>query len=270
MVNGTVVSAGVNAGVAGSRRDDTRRTKSLVMWSGGLDSTFALARLLETTADEVYAHHVHCEGRTDDGRRRSRRCEYEAHAVERLREAMAEHYRPFDYGESRIDLSGFSQLAPETTMAAYFAAHVALSSGFTPFDRIVLGASADDVPWQPHTHRYAFRRMVTLRVLRAVSECEEVPFLHLFSPRPSKQAEADALPPGVFARTASCRDPDLVETPLGESRFRPCGVCPQCVVRGRIVHRAMRPDPPAGIAGSGETGSGLGPELQSRAERSRT
>ena len=47
MVNGTVVSAGVNAGVAGSRRDDTRRTKSLVMWSGGLDSTFALARLLE-------------------------------------------------------------------------------------------------------------------------------------------------------------------------------------------------------------------------------
>ncbi len=217
-----------------------RRTKSLVMWSGGLDSTYALVRVLEGSDDEVYAHHVRATTRSDEGRRPSARGDYEARAVESLRALLADRYRPFEYGESRIDIADLAQPAPETTVAAFFAAQVALGHGFTPFDRILLGASHDDGrAWQPDSVAFAFRRTVLLRTVRAVWESEEVPFVYLFNPRPTRQEEADALPLDLYAATASCRDPDPFETGLGELRYRPCGVCPQCSSRGRVVHRAL-------------------------------
>ena len=61
-----------------------RQVKSLVMWSGGLDSTYSLVRLLGETDDEVLVHHVHCNRRRESGTGRSRRCEYEAQAVGRM------------------------------------------------------------------------------------------------------------------------------------------------------------------------------------------
>ena len=42
-------------------------TRSLVLWSGGLDSTYSLVRLLASTEDEIYAHHVHLNVRREDG-----------------------------------------------------------------------------------------------------------------------------------------------------------------------------------------------------------
>ena len=217
-----------------------RRTRSLVMWSGGLDSTYALVRLLESGDDEVLAHHVRLTTRSDDGRRPSARGDYEARAVESIRALLADRYRPFNYGESRIDLAALDMPALETTVAVFVAAQVALGHGFTPFDRILLGASRDDGrAWQPESIAFAFRRTVLLRVLRAVWESEEVPFLYLFNPRPTRQEEADALPLDVYAATASCRDPDPFETGLGELRYRPCGACRQCTARAGIAHQAL-------------------------------
>ena len=66
-----------------------------------------------------------------------------------------------------------------------------------------------------------------------------MPFVYVFSPRPTKQQEAEGLPLEIYAATASCRDPNEVETGLGETRYRPCGVCPQCVARARVVHPAL-------------------------------
>ena len=123
-----------------ARNDSAARTRrgapgvrSLVMWSGGLDSTYTLVRLLQETSDEVHAHHVHCTSRTNDGRRPSRRGELESYAVARMRTYLTPRYRRFHYGESRVNISAFSQAAPETTMAMFFAAHAALTLGFTPY-----------------------------------------------------------------------------------------------------------------------------------------
>ena len=221
-------------------------TRSLVMWSGGLDSTFTLVRLLERSDDEVHVHHVHCNTRREDGVERSRRCEYEAQAVSRMLPYLRTHYRAFRYSESRVDLTAFSCSARDDMTMMYFAAQAALSLGLTPFDRIVFGVNADDdTEWRPDTYAYRLRRLQTVRMLKAVWEAEEVPYFYLWNPRPSKQAQADYLPLDLFEMTAGCRNP--VESSSGFSivDFATCGACPQCRVGARLLHRSRREPMPA-------------------------
>ena len=128
------------------KRKQSRTIRSLVMWSGGLDSTYALARLLRESDDDVYAHHIHLNAlREDDGKSRSRRCEYEAQAVSRMLVPLKSHFGAFEYSESRADLTAFSSFARDTSTAMYFAAQLAMSRRFTPFDRIVFGVNDADV-----------------------------------------------------------------------------------------------------------------------------
>jgi hypothetical protein len=51
--------------------DGNRDVHMIVMWSGGIDSTFKLASLLKETAYKFHAHHVHlvnAEGRAERSR----------------------------------------------------------------------------------------------------------------------------------------------------------------------------------------------------------
>ncbi len=237
-----------------TRRAPTPATRpavrSLVMWSGGLDSTYTLLRLLEDSEDEVHVHHVHCNVRRDDGTRRSRRCEYEARAVARMRPWLSERCRPFEYGESRVDLSAFRAFARDSATMMFFAAQAALSLGFTPFDRICFGINADEDPrWRPGSERYALRRLLTIRMLKAVWEIEEVPYFYLWNPRPAKAAIWRALPAELRDLTASCRDPQADPQGFAEDALRPCGHCPKC--RARAAAAAGGEVPPLAVAASG-------------------
>ena len=212
------------------------KVKSLVVWSGGLDSTYALVRLLRETEDEVFAHHIHFRGRNDAGDRVSHKCEYETQAIARLRPYIERNYRPFTYSESWLDISAFKRFARDTATAMFFAAQAAMSYGFTPRDRIILGINRDeDVRWMPGTDSYRYRRMMTVRMLKAVFESEEVPYFFLFEPRPSKQEEADFLPYELFGLTVSCRDPVLAD-----GKFETCGACLECRTLKTVVRK---PDP---------------------------
>lgn len=209
-----------------------RRTRSLVMWSGGLDSTYALARLLRDSGDEIFAHHIHLNVlREDDGRARSRRCEYEAQAVARLLAVLKSDFGTFEYSESRADLTAFSSFARDATTAMYFAAQFAMSRRFTPFDRIVIGASSEDPKFRAGTELYAFRRTLLIRVLRAVWESEEVPYLYVVEPRPSKSMESEFLGSELAALTVSCRHPESGGLAFSEDGLRPCGACAKCRAR---------------------------------------
>ena len=209
--------------------------KSLVMWSGGLDSTYTLVRLLRETDDAVFAHHVHYNVRRPTGAGRSCRCEYEAGAVSRLLPTIRAEYRNFEYGESRLDITTFSQFARDETTVMYFAAQAALSYGLTPFDRILLGVNAsDDVEWRTGTHACALRRLLAAQVLRAVWECDQVPFIYLWDPRPSKQIEAEYLPRELFEMTVSCRDPIARERGFSDVQLTPCESCERCRTRAEV------------------------------------
>ncbi len=205
-----------------------RKIRSLVMWSGGLDSTYALARLLNDTGDEVYAHHIHLNAPRDDAKARSRRCEFEAQAISRLVAPLKSRYRNFDYSESRADVTAFPCFARETTTAMFFAAQLAMSRGFTPFDRVVFGVNDEDPRWRPGTELYSLRRMLMNRILRAVWESEEIPYLYVFSPRPSKADAFGYLGEELAQLTVSCRHPEAGGLGFAEDTVRPCNSCAKC------------------------------------------
>jgi 7-cyano-7-deazaguanine synthase in queuosine biosynthesis len=219
-----------------------RKVRSLVMWSGGLDSTFALARLLEETGDEIHAHHIHLNAPRDDSKSRSRRCEFEAQAISRLVAPMKSRYRSFEYTESRADLTTFSCFARDTTTAIFFAAQLAMSRGFTPLDRIVVGVDDEDPRWRPGSELYTLRRMLLNRILRAVWESEEIPFLYVFYPRPS-QADAFAYLGGELASlTVSCRHPQAGAPGFSDDALRPCNTCSKCRSRAGLEQDAKDED----------------------------
>jgi 7-cyano-7-deazaguanine synthase in queuosine biosynthesis len=215
-----------------------RRPKSLVMWSGGLDSTYTLVRLLKETDDEVFAHHVHRNARRDDGTDLAATCEYERQAATVMRTYMSEHYRPFTYSESSIDLTAFSAFARDTATSMFFAAQAAMTYQFSPFDRIMIGVNRDeDARWIENTETYKFRRMMVNQMLKAVWESEDVPFFYLWTPRPTKQAEADYLPLELFQLTASCRNPSREG-----ARWIVCGTCAECSTLANVTHHEATDD----------------------------
>jgi hypothetical protein len=211
-----------------------RRVRSLVMWSGGLNSTYALARLLKESEDEIHAHHIHLNAPRDDSKLRSRRCEFEAQAISRLVAPMKYRYRSFEYTESRADLTAFPCFARETTTAMFFAAQLAMSRGFTPFDRLLVGVDDEDPRWRPGTELYALRRMLLNRMLRAVWESEEVPFLYVFHPRPSRADAFAYLGEDLAPLTVSCRHPEAGGLGFADDALRPCNSCAKCHSRAKL------------------------------------
>jgi len=152
---------------------------------------------------------------------------------------LRRHLREFEYSQSVVDLSMFATRARENTSLMYFAAQAAMHYAFSPFDRILLGVNADTDPgWNPDSPVYAWRRTLLVRMLRSVWECDEVPHLYFWNPRPSKCAMLDYLPVELALATFSCNspladsaansDPASVDAPI------PCGACCRCRWRARV------------------------------------
>ena len=231
----TLPRAGPGSGDLRARSPLTPRTvRSLVMWSGGLNSTYALARLLDETRDEVFAHHIHLNAPRDDGKTRSRRCEFEAQAISRLVSPLRSRFRDFEYSESRADLTAFPNFARDATTAIFFAAQLAMSRGFTPLDRILVGVDDEDPRWRPGTELYALRRMLVNRMLRAVWESEEVPYFYVFYPRPARADAFAFLGEALAPLTVSCRHPEAGELGFVDDALSPCRACPKCRSRAKL------------------------------------
>ena len=151
----------------------------------------------------------------------------------------------------------------------FFAAQAALSHGLTPFDRILLGVNAsDDTEWRAGTHACALRSLLAAQMLKTVWESEQVPFIYLWDPRPSKQVEAQYLPREVYETTVSCRDPNARERGFADTYFLPCTRCAPCRARAEVERRdaadgGPEADGPA-IGGSTIGGSAAGGPSQSR------
>ncbi len=233
-ISGSAASHGAGAGCM---------TRSLVLFSGGIDSTYSLVRLLRETRDRVYAHHVRF---IHSGRPNAQTVF--ATLSPQVRAQMSwlrEHLRDFEYSQSVVDLSMFATRARENASLMYFAAQAAMNYGFSPFDRILLGVNADTDPgWNPDSAVYAWRRTLLVRMLRSVWECDEVPHLYFWTPRPSKRAMLDYLPRDLAAATFSCSspipnastDPDASTNPESASDDTPipCGSCSRCRWRARV------------------------------------
>jgi 7-cyano-7-deazaguanine synthase in queuosine biosynthesis len=184
------------------------------MFSGGLDSTAMLVKLLVESADDLRVHHIRMVNR--EGRERA-----EQRAVEAIVAHCRARYRPFRYSESGLDFSALEAIPIDYLSIAFAACQVAID---TPrCDRVAIGALASDTDIANRTARQK-------RVFEAMYECYRArklgePRIELVFPvYDTPKAElAAALPQELLDLTWSCRTP--------REGFTPCGACKACMAR---------------------------------------
>jgi 7-cyano-7-deazaguanine synthase in queuosine biosynthesis len=184
------------------------------MFSGGIDSTAMLVKLLVQSTDELRVHHVHMANR--EGRDRA-----EQRAVEAIVAYCRERYRPFRYSESGLDFAALEAIPIDYLSIAFVACQVAID---TPgCNRIAVGSLAADTD-------IANRSARQKRVFEVMYECyrarklgePRVEWIYPVYDTPKAELSA-ALPHELLDLTWSCRRP--------VDGFRACGTCKACKVR---------------------------------------
>ena len=84
----------------------TDKKPSVVMFSGGIDSTAALKRLLVETDKNIFAHHIHIISGEGGGKFYTA----ETAAVNQIIPYMKKTYRDFNYSESTVDIKELCSL----------------------------------------------------------------------------------------------------------------------------------------------------------------
>jgi 7-cyano-7-deazaguanine synthase in queuosine biosynthesis len=187
---------------------------TLVMFSGGVDSTAMLVKLLAESAEELRVHHIRMQNR--EGRDRA-----EGRAVEGIVAYCRAHYRDFRYSESALDFSTLEAIPIDYLSIAFVACQVAID---TPgCNRVAVGALATDTDIANRSARQqrVFQEMYACYRARKLGE----PGMEWIFPvyDVPKSELAAALPHELLELTWSCRRP--------LEGFRPCGVCKACKVR---------------------------------------
>ena len=196
--------------------------RTLVMFSGGLDSTAMLYKLLTQTDQDLRVHHLRMINR--DGRAQA-----EQDATEAVIAWCRANCRPFRYSESAIDFADLEAIPIDYLTVAYVACQVAID---TPgCNRIAVGTLAVDLD--------EVKRKVTLAqrtVFEAMYACYRVrklgePVIEWLYPvyDLTKAQVAASLPAALQAVAWSCRRP--VQTATG---YRICGACKPCRKRAEV------------------------------------
>ncbi len=186
----------------------------LVMFSGGLDSTAMLVKLLGETADELRVHHIGMVNR--EGRDQA-----EQRATDAIVAYCRAHYRRFRYSESGLEFSQLEAVPIDYLAIAFVACQVAIDTpGCT---RIAIGALAadTDIANRSARQRRVFEEMYACYRARKLGE-PRVEWVYPVYHTPKAELAA-ALPPELLELTWSCRRP--------VDGFRPCLACKACRTR---------------------------------------
>jgi 7-cyano-7-deazaguanine synthase in queuosine biosynthesis len=197
------------------------------MFSGGVDSTAMLVRLLaeprEEMRGELRVHHIRMINE-------EKRDLAEQRAVEGILAYCRARYRPFRYSESALDFSGLEAIPIDYLSIAFVACQVAID---TPgCDRVAVGSLAADTDIANRSARQkrVFEEMYACYRARKLGE-PRVEWIYPVYHTPKAELAA-GLPPELLELTWSCRRP--------LEGLRPCGDCKACRVRRdlRIPARA--------------------------------
>jgi 7-cyano-7-deazaguanine synthase in queuosine biosynthesis len=200
---------------------------TLVMFSGGLDSTAMLVKLLTQTQDELRVHHIRMANR-------EMRAQAEGYAAERIVAWCRQRYRPFRYSESGLDFTGLEAIPIDYLSIAYVACQVAID---TPgCDRIAVASlSRDtDIVNRSARQRQVFDAMYACYRARKLGEPRVEWVYPVYDC--SKAQVAQMLPAELAALTWSCRRP--VAKAAG---WAPCGTCKACLAREGVSAQNLTP-----------------------------
>jgi 7-cyano-7-deazaguanine synthase in queuosine biosynthesis len=193
---------------------------TLVMFSGGMDSTAMLVKLLTQSQDELRVHHIRMANR-------EMRARAEGYAAERILAYCRQHYRAFRYSESGLDFTSLEAIPIDYLSIAYVACQVAID---TPgCNRIAVASLARDTDIRNRSarQRQVFDAMYACYRARKLGEPQVEWIYPVYDC--SKDEVAGMLPPELMALTWSCRRP--VEKPGG---WAACGTCKACLARAGI------------------------------------
>jgi 7-cyano-7-deazaguanine synthase in queuosine biosynthesis len=171
---------------------------TLAMFSGGVDSTAMLVKLLAGSDDELRVHHIHMANQ-------ERRDSAERRAVDAILAYCRRHYRPFRTSESGLDFRALEAIPIDYLSIAFVACQVAID---TPrCTRIAVGSLAADTDIENRSlrQRRVFDEMYACYRARKLGE-PKVEWIYPVYDQP-KSALVAALPKELLDLTWSCRRP---------------------------------------------------------------
>jgi len=188
---------------------------TLLMCSGGLDSTYCLQKYLEETSDEIHVHHIHLISPSNFNR-----WKLEKIAMEQIVLYFRNNGRQFRYTESTLDTTFLETLeynkSPDHWTLLILQALIALQE--RKLDTVVLGYH-DNYHDFPET-----RRDICELIVRSICRAhdKEISFSYpvkgKFKPEMLRYVH-----PELRKLTWSCRNP----TPF-KGKYMECGHCDPC------------------------------------------
>lgn len=169
------------------RSGPTYRPRRLVMWSGGISSTYALVKTLKETEDEVFVHHI---GHSSNITAEPDPTSFMGHNLESLAtlfKLIKQRCRHFDISVSSIGPEKLNKHTNMMNVIGYIAAQAMMSRGMIVADSLVLGTYGDDIgaicrPDDPYQNgRFLIKQMV-----KTVMRSEDVPRICVPTPLPGK------------------------------------------------------------------------------------
>lgn len=205
----------------GSSVVEKRKQVSLVLFSGGIDSTYSLIKLLSESDDEIVAHHVHLRNR--EGRHRA-----EAEACRKIVEYCKSRFRDFQYIETALERQRHAYFGLDILSVVFEAGFVHKSfqaiAGY-PVDRWTLGFCTEERLERREDPDRVERFGHIMNLMHGACYPLDPPrFFQL--PVLSKAAQIDYLGPTLTAMCWTCRRP----VPKSTGGFAECGKCKTCLV----------------------------------------
>jgi len=190
------------------------------MYSGGLDSTAMLVRLLQETRDPLRVHHIRMDNR-------EKRAAAEQRAVNAVLPALRARYRDFAYSESGLDFTSLEAIPIDYISIAFVACQVVIDTPGCSRIAVASLSQDTDIVNRSARQRQVFDTMYSCYRARKLGE----PVVEWIYPvyHSTKAELAALLPAEIRDLTWSCR------TPVTDGGgFRPCGACKACRARSRI------------------------------------
>ena len=193
------------------------KDKTVVLWSGGVDSTGALYKILKEYDDEVVAHHIHCVNREN-------RWEAEKKSIDKMITWLKTNVRDFEYSESTIKMD--LKFIGWDIMHAMYIGGVVVANEKTKSPhykkyKLVLGDNSED--FNSYQWKTPIAQLLSVMTsLEHPQESQDIPYIWQIMAKTSKQDIWNLLPTFLKENIWGCR------RPIWDDEWVECGKCITC------------------------------------------